>query len=299
MILLRCFCWTLPRIEERFHWHLPPQSRHGAWCRLHRCASRGNLCQSQEPCPCVLSPHAVCLALSGLFQFVGWPKQHKKWHGKWRVSSYLRQHFLHSLLVGFDIFHFSLKAVLHLILDKINTDSCFPVLDTFIVDSKTNSYSSAQVSFSNLRGLSVSAMACSNSDLVSLRRPFSLPWGVSHCVGTTDSISANQSMGLVQGPWAIFRQIVEKLLPWYILLATWPWCIKRRYGTSWHLRLKRKITFYLILLSSSVWRSARQELQSSIRDPNLWGVVRKYFKHLQTYYLLLVGFFVSCWHSWP
>ena len=29
---------------------------------------------------------------------------------------------------------------------------------------------------------------------------------------------------------AIFRQNVWKLLPWYILLATWPWCIKRRYG---------------------------------------------------------------------
>ena len=46
------------------------------------------------------------------------------------------QHLLHSLLISFDVLHLPLQAVLHLILDQVNTNPGLPVLDALIVYSE-------------------------------------------------------------------------------------------------------------------------------------------------------------------
>ena len=44
------------------------------------------------------------------------------------------QHLLHPLLVGLDVLHLPLQAVLHLVLDQVDANPGLSVLDTFIVD---------------------------------------------------------------------------------------------------------------------------------------------------------------------
>ena len=44
------------------------------------------------------------------------------------------QHLLHPLLVGLDVLHLPLQAVLNLVLDQVDTNPRLSVLDTFIVD---------------------------------------------------------------------------------------------------------------------------------------------------------------------
>ena len=44
------------------------------------------------------------------------------------------QHLLHPLLVGLDVLHLPLQAVLHLVLDQVDANPRLSVLDTFIVD---------------------------------------------------------------------------------------------------------------------------------------------------------------------
>ena len=68
-------------------------------------------------------------------------------------------------------------------------------------------------------------------------------------------------------------------------------------GGGWEISLNS----YLILLSSSVCRSALQELQSSMRDPSL---IKKLWKKTKNWILftccvLLVGFSGFCSRSWP
>ena len=46
----------------------------------------------------------------------------------------LGQHLLHSLLVGLDVLHLPLQAVLHLILHKVDANPRLSVLDTLVVD---------------------------------------------------------------------------------------------------------------------------------------------------------------------
>ena len=50
------------------------------------------------------------------------------------MRSHLGKHLLHSLLVGLDVLDLPLKAVLHLVLDKVDADPRLPVLDALIVD---------------------------------------------------------------------------------------------------------------------------------------------------------------------
>ena len=44
------------------------------------------------------------------------------------------QHLLHPLLVGLDVLHLPLQAVLHLILHKVDANPRLSVLDTLVVD---------------------------------------------------------------------------------------------------------------------------------------------------------------------
>ena len=44
------------------------------------------------------------------------------------------QHLLHPLLVGLDVLHLPLQAVLHFVLDQVDANPRLSVLDTFIVD---------------------------------------------------------------------------------------------------------------------------------------------------------------------
>ena len=46
------------------------------------------------------------------------------------------QHLLHSLLISFDVLHFPLQAILHLILDQVDSNPGLPILDTLIVYSE-------------------------------------------------------------------------------------------------------------------------------------------------------------------
>ena len=50
------------------------------------------------------------------------------------MRPHLGKHLLHSLLVGLDVLDLPLKAVLHLVLDKVDADPRLPVLDALIVD---------------------------------------------------------------------------------------------------------------------------------------------------------------------
>ena len=54
------------------------------------------------------------------------------------IATHLGKHLLHSLLVGLDVLHLPLKAVLHLVLDKVDADPRLPVLDALIVDPVKN-----------------------------------------------------------------------------------------------------------------------------------------------------------------
>ena len=46
------------------------------------------------------------------------------------------QHLLHSLLISFNVLHLPLQAILHLILDQVDSNPGLPVLDTLIVYSE-------------------------------------------------------------------------------------------------------------------------------------------------------------------
>ena len=44
------------------------------------------------------------------------------------------QHLLHPLLVGLNVLHLPLQAVFHLVLDEVDANPRFSILDAFIVD---------------------------------------------------------------------------------------------------------------------------------------------------------------------
>ena len=55
-------------------------------------------------------------------------------YGALAKGVHLSKHLLHPLLVGLDVLHLPLQAVLHLVLDKVNADPSLSVLDAFIIN---------------------------------------------------------------------------------------------------------------------------------------------------------------------
>ena len=89
------------------------------------------------------------------------------------------EHLLHALLVGLDVLHLALQTVLHLVLHQVDPDPRLPVLHALVVYSANRHnlqifHANISPSLLHLSGRSVSAIACSSSDLVSLSSPFSL-----------------------------------------------------------------------------------------------------------------------------